>query len=68
MTENLRAVRSLPLRIENAPERLIVRGEVYMAKSVFAELNAEREIRGETLLEKGVSLADSIYKTVEENL
>ena len=50
VTENLRTVRSLPLRIENAPERLIVRGEVYMAKSVFAALNAEREITGEPLL------------------
>ena len=50
VTENLRTVRSLPLRIENAPERLIVRGEVYMSKAVFAELNAEREIRGEALL------------------
>ena len=50
VTENLRTVRSLPLHIENAPERLIVRGEVYMSKNVFAELNAEREIRGEALL------------------
>ncbi|MBR0353869.1 MAG: NAD-dependent DNA ligase LigA [Oscillospiraceae bacterium] len=50
VTENLRTVRSLPLHIENAPERLIVRGEVYMSKSVFRELNAEREIRGEALL------------------
>ena len=50
VTENLRTVRSLPLRIQNAPERLIVRGEVYMSKQVFQELNAEREIRGEPLL------------------
>ncbi len=50
VTENLRTVRSLPLHIENAPERLIVRGEVYMAKSVFEQLNAEREVRGEQLL------------------
>ena len=50
VTENLRTVRSLPLRIENAPERLIVRGEVYMSRQVFTELNAEREIRGEPLL------------------
>ena len=47
VTENLRTVRSLPLRIENAPERLIVRGEVYMSKAVFEQLNAEREITGE---------------------
>lgn len=50
VTENLRTVRSVPLRIENAPERLIVRGEVYMSKAVFEELNREREIRGENLL------------------
>lgn len=50
VTENLRTVRSLPLHIENAPERLIVRGEVYMSKKVFEELNAEREINGEALL------------------
>ena len=45
VTENLRTVRSLPLRIENAPARLIVRGEVYMSKAVFRALNAEREYR-----------------------
>ena len=50
VTENLRTVRSLPLRIENAPARLIVRGEVYMSKAVFQELNAQREISGEALL------------------
>ena len=50
VTENLRTVRSLPLRIENAPERLIVRGEVYMSKAVFEELNAQRELNGEPLL------------------
>lgn len=50
VTENLRTVRSLPLRIENAPQRLIVRGEVYMSKAVFEELNAQREIKGEALL------------------
>ena len=50
VTENLRTVRSLPLRIKNAPKKLIVRGEVYMSKSVFEELNAQREIKGEALL------------------
>ena len=50
VTENLRTVRSLPLRIEKAPERMIVRGEVYMSRAVFNELNAQREINGEKLL------------------
>lgn len=50
VTENLRTIASLPKTIENAPSRLIVRGEVYMSREVFAELNAQREIRGEQLL------------------
>ncbi len=43
VTENLRTIRSLPLRLDNAPEQLVVRGEVYMSKKVFRELNAQRE-------------------------
>ncbi len=49
VTENLRTVRSIPLKIPNAPPRLIVRGEVFMPKKVFHALNEERERRGETL-------------------
>ncbi len=43
VTENLRTIRSIPLRLENAPEHLVVRGEVYMSKKVFRALNEERE-------------------------
>lgn len=50
VTENLKTVRSLPKKLNNAPQRLIVRGEVYMSKAVFAELNARREVAGEPLL------------------
>ncbi|MEI3085128.1 MAG: NAD-dependent DNA ligase LigA [Oscillospiraceae bacterium] len=60
VTENLRTVRSLPLRIGNAPERLIVRGEVYMSRAVFNELNAQREINGEKLLANPRNAAGSI--------
>ena len=49
VTENLRTVRSIPLRIPDAPARLIVRGEVYMPKKVFHALNEEQERRGEAL-------------------
>lgn len=49
VTENLKTIRSIPMRIENAPHRLIVRGEVFMARSVFEELNAKREEKGQTL-------------------
>lgn len=49
VTENLRTIASIPLRIPDAPSRLIVRGEVFMPKKVFHTLNEERERRGEAL-------------------
>ncbi len=49
VTENLRTIRSIPLHIPDAPHRLIVRGEVFMSKKVFHQLNEERERRGEAL-------------------
>lgn len=49
VTENLKTVRNLPMKLKNAPKHLVVRGEVYMSKEVFAELNAMREINGEPL-------------------
>ena len=36
VTENLKTIRSIPMTLENAPERLIVRGEVYMPKKSLA--------------------------------
>ena len=43
VTENLKTIRSIPMRLENAPARLIVRGEVFMPKKSFEELNARQE-------------------------
>ena len=50
VTENLRTVRNLPKTLKNAPQKLIVRGEVYMSHDSFEHINAQREISGETLL------------------
>ena len=49
VTENLRTIRSVPLRLPEALPRLIVRGEVYMPRTVFAQLNEAREQNGEPL-------------------
>ena len=43
VTENLKTIRSIPMCLENAPARLIVRGEVFMPKKSFDELNARQE-------------------------
>ncbi len=49
VTENLKTIRSIPMVLENAPERLIVRGEVYMPKKSFEALNARQEAEGKAL-------------------
>ena len=49
VTENLKTIRSIPMTIDNAPPRLIVRGEVYMPKKSFEKLNAKQEEEGKAL-------------------
>ena len=49
VTENLKTIRSIPMTIENAPSRLIVRGEVYMPKKSFEKLNQKQEEEGKPL-------------------
>lgn len=50
VTANLRTIKTIPLAVRGAaPERFEVRGEVYMTKSGFEAMNAERAERGEAL-------------------
>jgi DNA ligase (NAD+) len=49
VTENIRTVRSLPLRLsgENIPALLEVRGEVFLSLEGFRRINTEKEENGE---------------------
>lgn len=49
VTQNLKTIRSIPLRLPDALPRFIVRGEVFMPKTVFQKLNEERELSGQPL-------------------
>ncbi len=53
ITQNLRTIKAIPLKLRNEsnsmPALLEVRGEVFMAKSSFNELNANRKIQGNKL-------------------
>ena len=49
VTENLKTIRSIPLTINSAPGRLIVRGEVFIPKKNFEKLNAQQEYEGKPL-------------------
>ncbi len=49
VTENLKTIRSIPMSIQNAPKKLIVRGEVFMPKKSFEMLNEAQEAEGKPL-------------------
>ena len=55
ITSNIKTIRSIPLRLLShresviLPEHIEIRGEIYMEKKAFQQLNKEREKQGEAL-------------------
>lgn len=52
VTQNLRTIRSIPLRladIEGRPSECEIRGEAFITKAEFQRINQEREERGESV-------------------
>jgi DNA ligase (NAD+) len=47
VTQNLRTIKAIPLRVEGAPRLLEVRGEIYLSLPAFATLNEQRAEAGE---------------------
>ncbi len=47
ITENLRTIRSIPLKLTEPLPFLEVRGEVFMPRSVFEKLSEQQELNGE---------------------
>ncbi|MCP4457286.1 MAG: NAD-dependent DNA ligase LigA [Cytophagales bacterium] len=52
ITQNTKTIRSLPLKIQsnNVPHSFEVRGEAFMPKDVFINLNKQRKVNGEAEL------------------
>ncbi len=50
VTENVKTIRSIPLILsgKDYPDTFEIRGEIIMSHAVFRDLNAEKEIMGET--------------------
>jgi DNA ligase (NAD+) len=47
ITQNLKTIEAIPLKLEdNPPQRVIVRGEVFLTKKEFARINREQEKSG----------------------
>ena len=68
VTENLKTIRSIPMTIENAPPRLIVRGEVYMPKKSFEKLNERQEADGKPLFANPRNAAAGTRRQLEPKI
>lgn len=49
ITANIKTIASVPLKLRNRLSRLIVRGEAYMPKQEFEQLNRKRQEEGEAV-------------------
>jgi DNA ligase (NAD+) len=64
VTNNIKTIRSLPLKIKakDCPSSFEVRGEVFLSKEVFKQLNKEREDIGEVVYANARNTASGTVK------
>ncbi len=69
ITLNLKAIRSIPLKLRkgggNIPRRLEVRGEVFLSHEAFQKLNREREEEGQPLFANPRNVAAGSLKQLD---
>ncbi len=70
ITNNARTIRSIPLKIknENIPEEFEVRGEVFMPKEVFENINKQKEESGEEKLANPRNTASGTLKMQDSSI
>ncbi len=70
ITPNIKTIRSIPLRLmgKDFPAIIEIRGEVYMEKKDFEELNKERKLKGENLFANPRNAAAGSLKLLDPQL
>jgi DNA ligase (NAD+) len=68
ITQNVKHLSGLPQTIEDAPEVLEVRGEIYMRHEEFERINAARESAGEALYANPRNLAAGTVKLLDPSI
>jgi DNA ligase (NAD+) len=66
---NVKTIRTIPLRLKgDAPERVEIRGEVFMARSVFAKINDELEMQGEKIYANPRNFASGTLRQLDSSV
>jgi DNA ligase (NAD+) len=69
VTSNVRTIRAIPLALRNGPpERIEVRGEVYLPRRAFERINREREETGEPLFANPRNAAAGTMRNLDPKL
>lgn len=66
---NAKTIRSIPLGLKNSySEKMEVRGEVFMARSVFEEINSELEMQGEKKYANPRNFASGTFRQLDSSI
>ncbi|MGI8883003.1 MAG: NAD-dependent DNA ligase LigA [Pyrinomonadaceae bacterium] len=66
---NVKMIRTIPLTLKgDFPERAEVRGEVFMARSVFEKINAELEMQGEKIYANPRNFASGTLRQLDSSI
>ncbi len=65
VTFNVLGVPGLPGQVDEAPERLEVRGELYLSRTEFSRINEEREAAGEPLFKNPRNAASGTIRQLD---
>ena len=74
ITNNLRTIEAVPLKLQipisnfQLPNRLVVRGEVFLSKEEFERVNEEREARGESVYANPRNLAAGSLRQLDPKI
>ena len=66
---NVKTIRTIPLRLkDDFPPKIEVRGEVFMARSIFEKINAELEMQGEKTYANPRNFASGTLRQLDSSI
>jgi len=68
VTQNIRTIRAIPMRIDDALGLIEVRGEVYLPRSAFEELNEKRSAAGQAAFANPRNAAAGSLRQLDPNV